>query len=141
MDDTLTDIATRLRSGTMRLSRRLRLSAADSLSPGQVSILGWLDKNDSLTLGELATFEQVRPPSITPLVHSLKAEGLVGCAKDESDRRSTRVVLTSKGRRELNVIRRRRTEFLEQKLLALSPADRAKAAELVTFLETLLEDS
>jgi DNA-binding MarR family transcriptional regulator len=141
MDETLTDIATRLRRGTMRLSRRLRLSAAGSLSPGQVSILGWLDKNDSLTLGELATYEQVRPPSITPLVNSLQAEGLVACAKDEADRRSTRVVLTSKGRRELNVIRRRRTEFLEQKLLAFSPADRAKAAELVTFLEKLLEDS
>lgn len=141
MDDTLTDIATRLRRGTMQLSRRLRLSAAGSLSPGQVSILGWLDKNESLTLGELATFEQVRPPSITPLVNSLRAEGLVACAKDESDRRSTRVVLSAKGRRELNVIRRRRTEFLEQKLLALSPADREKAAELVAFLEKLLEDS
>jgi DNA-binding MarR family transcriptional regulator len=141
MDETLTDIATRLRRGIMRLSRRLRLSAAGSLSPGQVSILGWLDKHENLTLGELATFEQVRPPSITPLVNSLQAQGLIACAKDVVDRRSTRAVLTAKGRRELNVIRRRRTEFLEQKLLALSPADREKAAELVAFLETLLEDS
>jgi DNA-binding MarR family transcriptional regulator len=141
MDETLTDTAARLRRGIMRLSRRLRLSAAGSLSPGQVSILGWLDQHESLTLGELATFEQVRPPSITPLVNSLKAQGLITCAKDVVDRRSTRVVLSAKGRRELNVIRRRRTEFLERKLLALSPADRQKAAELVLFLETLLEDS
>jgi DNA-binding MarR family transcriptional regulator len=125
----------------MHMGRRLRLSAAGSLSPGQISILGWLDKHESLTLGELATLEQVRPPSITPLVHSLQTQGLIACAKDVVDRRSTRVVLTAKGRRELNVIRRRRTEFLEQKLLALSPADREKAAELVAFLETLLEDS
>jgi hypothetical protein len=39
------------------------------------------------------------------------------------------------------VVRRRRTEFLERKLLALSPQDRDKAAELVAFLETLLEES
>ncbi|NNN09525.1 MAG: MarR family transcriptional regulator [Acidimicrobiaceae bacterium] len=123
------------------MSRRLRLSAAGSLSPGQVSILGWLDINKSLTLGELANLEQVRPPSITPHVNSLQDQGLVTCATDQSDRRSKRVVLTSKGRKELNVIRRRRTEFLEQKLLKLSCEEREKAAELVAFLETLLEDS
>jgi DNA-binding MarR family transcriptional regulator len=141
MDDTLTDIATRLRQGVARLHRRLRLSATGPLSPAQVSILAWTDKYDSLTLGELAAFEQVRPPSITPLVRGLEAGGLIVCSKDESDRRSTRVCLTVKGRKELNVVRRRRTEFLERKLLALSPQDRDKAAELVAFLETLLEES
>ena len=141
MDDTLTDIATRLRRSIARLNRRLRLSATGPISPAQVAILAWLDKNESLTLGELASFEQVRPPSITPLVNVLNAEGLVSSAKDATDRRSTRVTLTPKGRKELNAIRRRRTEFLERKLLALSPADRDKAAELVAFLETLLEES
>ncbi len=140
MDETLTDLATRLRRGVMRLSRRLRLSAVGSLSPGQVSILGWLDQNESLTLGELAIHEQVRPPSITPLVRALRSQELVACAKDEADRRSTRVVITDKGRRELNAIRRRRTEFLERRLLALSPTERHKAVELVAFLETLLEE-
>ena len=141
MDDTLTDIATRLRRSIARLNRRLRLSATGPISPAQVAILAWLDKNESLTLGEHASFEQVRPPSITPLVNALNAEGLVSSAKDATDRRSTRVTLTPKGRKELNAIRRRRTEFLERKLLALSPADRDKAAELVAFLETLLEES
>ena len=125
----------------MRLSRRLRLAATDSLSPSQVSVLGLLDKHESLTLGEIASFEQVRPPSITPLVKSLQSAQLVACLKDSSDRRTTRVSLTAHGRRELNTIRRRRTEFLERKLLALSPAERLRAAELVAFLETLLEDS
>ncbi len=141
MDETLTDVATRLRRGVMRLSRRLRLSAEGPWSPAQVSILGWLDQHESLTLGELAKLEQVRPPSITALVTSLRTGGLVQCHKDESDRRSTRVSLTSEGRRELNVIRRRRTEFLERRLLALSPSDRARAVELVAFLEALLAES
>ncbi len=141
MDEALTDIAIRLRRGVMRLSRRLRLSAAGSLTPGQVSILGWLDQNESLTLGELATHEQVRPPSVTPLVNALRSRDLVVCAKDEVDRRSTHVMITEKGRREINAIRRRRTEFLEQKLLTLSPAEREKAVELVAFLEKLLEES
>jgi DNA-binding MarR family transcriptional regulator len=140
MDDTLTDIATRLRRGVAKLNRRMRNSATGSVSPAQESILAWLDKHESLTLGELASFEQVRPPSITPTVNALKESGLVTCTKNEDDGRSTRVSLSPKGRRELTVIRRRRTEFLEKKLLALSPEDRAKAAELVTFLEALLEE-
>ena len=141
MDDALTDIATRLRQGIARLQRRLRLSATGSISPAQVSILALLDKHESLTLGELATFEQVRPPSITPLVRGLEAEGLIASTKNETDRRSTRACLTPKGRKELNINRRRRTEFLEKKLVAMSRADRAKAVELVAFLETLLEES
>ncbi len=141
MDETLTDLATRLRRSVMRLSRRLRLSAAGSWSPVQTSILSWLDQYESLTLGELAAFEQVRPPSITPLVTALRVAGLVACRKDDSDRRTTRVTLTPAGRRELNTVRRRRTEFLEQKLLALSPAERARAVALVEFLESLLEES
>ena len=74
-------------------------------------------------------------------MRSLEAKGLVSCHKDESDRRSTLVRMTPRGRKELNVNRRRRTEFLAQRLLALSPVDRARAAELVAFLETLLEES
>jgi len=66
---------------------------------------------------------------------------LISCSKDESDRRSTLVRITTKGRKELLANRRRRTEFLAQRLQALSLDDRAKAAELVAFLETLLEES
>ena len=141
MDNTLNDTANRLRKGILRLGRRLRFSANGSIPPAQVSILAWLDQHKSLTLGEIATFEQVRPPSITPLIRALEAAGLIESSKDETDRRSTRVRLTPQGRRELDAVRQRRTEFLEQKLLSLSPAERLKAAELVDFLEKLLDES
>lgn len=141
MDDALNDIADRLRQGVLRLGRRLRFSSNGSIPPAQVSILAFLDKHESLTLGEIAAFEQVRPPSITPLVRALETGELVECTKDESDRRSTRVRLTPRGRQELSAVRQRRTEFLERKLLALSPAERTQAADLVTFLEKLLNDS
>ena len=141
MDDALTDLAARLRSGVARLQRRLRASASGSVSPAAMSLLGLLDKHESLTLGELATLELVRPPSITPLVRGLESQGYLTRVRDASDRRSTRVRMTAAGRRELEANRRRRTEFLEQKLLALSPADRATALRLVTFLESLTEES
>jgi DNA-binding MarR family transcriptional regulator len=121
------------------LSRRLRYSTTDTLTPPQVSILAWLDKHGSMTLGELAAHEHVRPPSITPLVQCLEREGLITSTKDATDRRSTRASITALGLKELNEVRSKRTEFLERKLATLSVADRAKVSELATFLETLLE--
>ncbi len=141
MDNELTDIAVRLRRSVARLNRRLRLSATGSLSAPQVSILALLEKNESLTLGELAALEQMRPPSITPLVRGLEAAGLLSCVKDETDRRATRVRLSERGRLELDADRQRRNEFLERRLAALSPVDRRRASQLVTFLENLLEES
>ncbi|MBW4029588.1 MAG: hypothetical protein HIU57_02775 [Acidobacteria bacterium] len=44
-------------------------------------------------------------------------------------------------RREFEVSRRRRTEFLQQKLLALTPAPRVTAQQLATFLESLSEET
>ena len=141
MNDELTDIAVRLRRSVARLNRRLRLSATGSLSAPQVSILAQLDKCESLTLGELAQIEQMRPPSITPLVRGLEAGGQVRCAKDDEDRRTTRVRITPAGARELEADRQRRNEFLEQRLATLGARDRERAADLVSFLETLLEES
>jgi DNA-binding MarR family transcriptional regulator len=66
--------------------------------------------------------------------------GLIDTFEDEIDRRCTRVRLTALGRKELNAIRQRKTEFLERKLLGLSTTDQRRAEELVTFLEALLED-
>ena len=65
--------------------------------------------------------------------------GLVTCTPDSRDRRCTRVSLTTKGRRELEAIRRRKTEFLERTLQALPAKDQRKAEELVSFLERLAE--
>jgi DNA-binding MarR family transcriptional regulator len=50
------------------------------------------------------------------------------------------VRLTPLGRKELAAIRRRKTEFLEKKLLSLSTKDQLKAHELAVFLEALLEE-
>jgi len=122
------------------MNRKLRYSALSGVSPTQASMLASIDKLETPSLGDLAIAEQVQPPSITKLVKGLGQLGLIDTFADEIDRRCTRVRLTALGRRELNAIRQRKTEFLERKLLALSPSDRRKAEELVSFLEVLLEE-
>jgi len=103
-------------------------------------MLASIDKHENPSLGELALAEQIQPPSVTRLVKDMELASLISTAADPLDRRCTRVVLTAHGRKELNAIRQRKTEFLERKLNALSESDQLRAAELAAFLEVLLED-
>lgn len=133
------ETATRLRRAIMRLNRRLRQSSLGGISPAQASMLVSVEKLKNPLLGDLAVEEQIQPPSVTRLVRAMQDAGLVNCVTDTDDRRCTRVQLTPAGRREISTIRRRKTEFLERKLLSLSPSDQRRAEEFASFLEVLLE--
>jgi DNA-binding MarR family transcriptional regulator len=101
-------------------------------------MLASIDSLKNPSLGDLALAEQIQPPSVTRLVRNMEKSRLITCAPDADDRRSTRVNLTALGRKEIEGIRRRKTEFLERKLMSLSSIDQRKADELVLFLEMLL---
>jgi DNA-binding MarR family transcriptional regulator len=133
------ETAARLRRAVTRLHRRLRASALGGISPAQASMLASVENLENPTLGDLAVAEQIQPPSVTRLVQAMEEAGLVACAPDPDDRRSTRVRITPLGRRELTSIRHRKTEFLERTLQTLSDADRARAQELVTLLEHFVD--
>ncbi|MBM3692403.1 MAG: MarR family transcriptional regulator [Actinobacteria bacterium] len=124
-----------------RLARRLRrVAAADAVTPTQRSILTTLERHGPCTHGELADAERVRPPTITAAVDRLEAQGLVARARDATDRRVARVALTAEGRTLLTEARRQRTAYLEQRLRALTPADRASIAAAAPALLRLLEE-
>src|SRR5271170_5743666 len=134
-------LAPRLRVAVTRLNRRLRTSALGGVSPAQASALAMIERLGSPALNELASAEQVRPPSMTRVVDALESEGFVERRVDASDRRSLRVSITAAGRRELTRIRSKKTAFLEQRLSALSEADRITVARALDILERLAEES
>ena len=138
---TINETAERLRRAITRLNRRLRHSSLGGISPAQASMLVSVEKLKNPSLGDLALAEQLKPPSVTRIVQNMQEAGLINCVVDPDDRRCTRVQLSAQGRKEITAIRRRKTEFLEQQLLALDERDQRRAAELVEFLETLLEES
>ena len=138
---TTNETAARLRRAVTRLNRRLRYSSLGGISPAQASMLATVETLTNPSLGDLAAAEQIQPPSVTRLVRSMSLAGLIACSPDPDDRRCTRVEVTAQGRKEINAIRRRKTEFLERKLMALSEHDRRRAEEMVAFLELLLEEA
>jgi DNA-binding MarR family transcriptional regulator len=109
-------LAGRLRPVVFRLGRILRQHDDSGLPPATLTALAVIDRAGPLTLGELAAEEQVSPPTITKLVDSLEARGLVERVRDEADRRVCRVRIAPRGRRRLEASRTRRTAWLATQL-------------------------
>ena len=133
-----TALASALRLSVMRLSRRLRSERPDrDLTLSQLSALATLGRHGSLTPGELAAHEQVRPPSMTRLVASLEALGLVARRPHPTDGRQVLLAVTGEATGLLREDRRRRDAWLAQRLRELSPDDRALLREVAPLLQRL----
>ena len=129
------DTAVRIRTSVTRLNRRLRQQSLGGISPAQASMLAMADRLGSPTLGELARAEQIQPPTMTRLVGQMVDAGLLSRTEDEKDRRVSRVRVTNKGHRELERIRKLKTDYLVGRLEQMSAGDRIRAMELVELLE------
>jgi DNA-binding MarR family transcriptional regulator len=138
---TTVGLAHALRTGVMRLARRLRQMQDDSLdlTSSQLSAMGVLLNSGDQLMGELAAQEMVRPPSMTRIVHGLEARGYVARRSDPRDQRRCLVTLTDAGRSVLLANRRRRDEWLAVRIAQLDPADREVLRRAVRVLERLNE--
>ena len=134
--DPTTELADRLHSTAIHLLRRLRREDdASGLPAPQLSALSVIVFGGPVTLGQLAAAEQVRPPTITKLVATLEADGLVVREADAADRRIVRVRATARGARLLQEGRARRVASLADSLRGLSGKDRAALERAVPLLE------
>jgi DNA-binding MarR family transcriptional regulator len=132
------ELTSTLRVSVMRLARRLRLERSDEdLSLSQLSVLGTLSRCGELTLGELASIERVKPPSMTRLVNGLADAGLVVRRPHDTDGRQVLVELTDLARQVLAEDRRRRDVWLAQRLAELSDADRKLLQRATPLLDAL----
>jgi DNA-binding MarR family transcriptional regulator len=135
---TAEQVADGLHSAAIRLLRWLRREDERSgLSGPRLSALSVIVFGGPVTLGELATAEQVRPPTMTRLVNALEADALVVREPDPTDGRVTRLRATDEGRRLLHEGRARRVAALAHQLAALTPEERTTLGEAAALIERL----
>jgi DNA-binding MarR family transcriptional regulator len=132
-------LASALRSSTLRLSRQIRRQRVEGvdLTANQLGVLGALGKHDAMTIGELASHEQVKPPSMTRIVSNLEEAGLVARRPHDTDKRQIVVELTQAAHTLLHANRRRRDEWLQTKLKKLTPEERDILRKAAPVLERL----
>ncbi len=138
-DHRMEETATRLHSAAIRLLRMLRREdEASGLSAPRLSALSVIVFAGPLSLAELASAEQVRPPTMSRLVDGLVEAGLVTREIAPGDRRSVRIAATEEGRRLLETGRQRRVRVLIRRLDKLAQSERRALARGVEILERVL---
>jgi DNA-binding MarR family transcriptional regulator len=133
-------LAASLRLAIMRLARRLRQLADDGITPSMLSALSTVERKGSLTLGDLASAEKVQPPTMTPIVARLEAEGLIRRASDPGDRRVALITLDRRGKQLLERNRSRKTAYLARRLRSLSTEEREVVGRAVGLLERFVSE-
>lgn len=133
-----THLASELRIVLGQLLRRLRAEHRFSLSQG--AVLGRLDRTGTMSIGDLASAERVRPQSMTQIVSDLEGDGLIERRGDPADRRRMFVELTAEGRSALDEDRRRREGWLARAIEHdFSPEEQRVLIEASALLARLAE--
>lgn len=129
-----------LRLAVIRLERKLRKAARPGdLTPSQHSALFSLSRHGPFSLGELARREQISKSTVTRLVATLAAKGLVERSADDLDGRSSVVAITADGQALLAALAEGSNDYLRERLAALAPDDRARLLDALRALAQLAE--
>jgi DNA-binding MarR family transcriptional regulator len=132
-------IADRLHSVAIHLLRRVRRAdEASGISPSELSALSVIVFAGPVTLGDLASAEQVRPPSMTRIVKMLEAKNLIIRQADASDKRIARLRASAKGERLIKQGRSARVALLAELLRPLPSSELATLEETTKILERVL---
>lgn len=131
-------LASELRIVLGQLMRRLRAEHRFSLSQG--AVLGRLDREGTMSIGDMAVAERVRPQSMTQTIADLEADGLIERRADPTDGRRTLVGLTASGRHTLQEDRRRREGWLAESIAEdLSAQEQRLLVQSLALLRRLAE--
>ena len=133
-------VADQLRPTLLRLGNELRKEKIAGVSPQQVGLLVAIKYRPGVTVGELATNENVSTAAMSKRISRLERAGLVARAKSEADRRRTGLTLTEDGQRTLRRVRSRRTAWLASRLGGLTPAELAAVGAAAEPLAHLLSE-
>lgn len=132
------DVADRLHDTVVRLIRRMRWeNEAVGLTAPAMSALGAVVTAGPLRVGELAAQENVRSPTMTRMITSLEAAGLVRREADPDDGRAVRVRATPEGTRVLKAGRRRRVAAMLSELEELTPGELDAVLRAIRILERI----
>jgi DNA-binding MarR family transcriptional regulator len=95
-----------------------------NLSRSETTLLAFIAEHGPATMSEISSLLGMALSSTTGLVDRLVERGLVERARPESDRRTVRVLLTSRGKKALEAFTADRIRLARGMLERLEPAER-----------------
>lgn len=105
----------------------------------QAQVLRVLRRNGTVPTGRLAAELRISAPAITQLTDRLIRKGLIERRTATGDRRSVLVALSGKGKRLVDLYRKRRCEIFSAALAELDEIERAEVGASLEKVITALE--
>jgi DNA-binding MarR family transcriptional regulator len=132
------DLADALHSASIHLLRRLRREDEKTgLSPARLSALSVVAFGGPMRISDLARAEQVKTPTITPIVAALEQDGLITREADRQDARAAILRATPKGEKLMSEGRARRVATLAAELRKLPSRDREVLCRAAVLMQQL----
>jgi len=135
-------LADALRPVLLRLGRRLRREADQlGLSALDSALLQMVANHEGIGVSELADKERTSRPTMSSHVKRLETEGWIQRqAPQADDRRRVGLVITASGLKALEAVRRRRNDWLADRLTRLTPEQRELVGQALASLGALAAD-
>ena len=135
-------LAEELRAILGKFKRKLREQGGRSdLTPSQVSVLLYLEKEGPAAVSSLARAEGMRPQSMSAIIASLLEAGLVSGSPDPNDGRQTLMSLSRKCQKLFKESRAARQDWLTTIIQKkLSSQEQEKLSAAIHLLARLIED-
>ena len=131
-----------LAEGIARLRRALRRGArvadpGNTLAVAQLELLGALAEHPGTRPGQLARMLNMRPNTVTTIVNGLTAQGMLGRAAAEGDRRAVELTVTESGQQAVLAWQATNAAVLHLALSTLPARQQRALATAVPALDAL----
>jgi DNA-binding MarR family transcriptional regulator len=131
-----------LAEGIARLRRALRRGArvadpGNPLAVAQLEVLSVLADNPGVRPGQVARMLNMRPNTVTTIVNSLAARGMISRTVADEDRRAVELTATDAGQQAVNTWQATNAAVLHLAVSTLPSAQRRALAAAVPALEAL----
>ena len=101
------------------------------LSAPQLRTICVIGRNENIRMKDIADRMELTTGTVTVMIDRLQQMGLVERRRNESDRRSYKILLSEKGRRYFDEHRKRQRELVRKPANTLSDADRETAERVL----------
>ena len=101
------------------------------LSAPQLRTICVIGRNENIRMKDIADRMELTTGTVTVMIDRLQQMGLVERRRNESDRRSYKILLSEKGRRYFDEHRKRQRELVRKLANKLSDADRETAERVL----------
>ena len=135
MGEAVDEVGAELRRAVTRLYSRFRSERVEGeVTDAALLVLVVLDKQDRMSLSDLAEIAHVTLGSMSQTVRRLEQLGHVTKTRATDDRRKVLFTLTDQGRAAVAASRRHREDWLNGRLAKLTAAERTDIARVAALL-------